>query len=109
MGDSVRYPRPREWTPQGTLRQASTARRHKMKTTLPTTAVILLLSAGIAAPTMTIDGAGGTMHSPGYSLWFSEYAKFHPALHIHYRAIGSSNGIQQLTTGSVFFGASDGP
>lgn len=80
-----------------------------MKTTLPTTAVILLLSAGIAAQTMTINGAGGTLPYPVYSLWFSEYAKLHPAVQIHYRAIGSSNGIQQLTTGSVFVGASDGP
>jgi phosphate transport system substrate-binding protein len=80
-----------------------------MKTTLPTTAAILLLSAGLAAQTLTINGAGATLPYPIYSLWFSEYAKLHPAVQIHYRAIGSSNGLQQLTTGSVFFGASDGP
>jgi phosphate transport system substrate-binding protein len=80
-----------------------------MKTTLPTTAVILLLGAGVAAQTMTINGAGGTLPYPLYSLWFSEYAKLHPAVQIHYQSVGSSNGIQRLTTGSVFFGASDGP
>jgi phosphate transport system substrate-binding protein len=80
-----------------------------MKTTLLTTAVILLLSAGIAAQTMTINGAGGTLPYPIYSLWFSEYATLHPAVQIHYQSVGSSNGIRQLTAGSVFFGASDGP
>src|SRR5262249_18415677 len=43
------------------------------------------------------------------SKWFDEYHKAHPNVEINYQSIGSGGGIRQLTNGTVFFGASDGP
>jgi phosphate transport system substrate-binding protein len=56
-----------------------------------------------------INGAGATFPYPIYSKWFSEYNKLHPAVQINYQSIGSGGGIRQLTNGTVFFGATDGP
>src|SRR5690242_15992128 len=44
-----------------------------------------------------------------YSKWFSEYHNAHPDIQINYQAIGSGGGIRQVTSGTVDFGASDGP
>jgi phosphate transport system substrate-binding protein len=44
-----------------------------------------------------------------YSKWFSEYHKLHPDIMINYQSIGSGGGIRQVTSGTVDFGASDGP
>jgi phosphate transport system substrate-binding protein len=66
---------------------------------------------GSAAPgsTVQINGAGATFPNPIYSKWFSEYNKLHPNIQINYQPIGSGGGIRQLTSQTVFFGASDGP
>src|SRR6266508_1126283 len=56
-----------------------------------------------------INGAGATFPNPIYSKWFSEYNKLHPNVKINYQSIGSGGGIRQLSAGTVFFGASDGP
>src|SRR6266478_7769213 len=61
------------------------------------------------AATVQIDGAGATFPYPIYSKWFSEYNKIHPDVQINYQSIGSGGGIRQLTSQTVFFGASDGP
>jgi phosphate transport system substrate-binding protein len=70
-----------------------------------------LLIALIASPLFAqqINGAGATFPYPIYSKWFSEYNKLHPAVQINYQSIGSGGGIRQLTNGTVFFGATDGP
>ena len=47
--------------------------------------------------------------APIYSKWFSEYNKLHPNVEINYQSIGSGGGIRQLTSQTVFFGATDGP
>jgi phosphate transport system substrate-binding protein len=62
-----------------------------------------------AAPVITINGAGATFPYPIYSKWFDQYQKVHPNVRINYQSIGSGGGIKQLTAGTVFFGASDGP
>src|SRR5206468_7568537 len=62
-----------------------------------------------AAQNLQIDGAGATFPDPIYEKWFSEYNKLHPNIQINYQPIGSGGGIRQLTNGTVFFGASDGP
>ena len=67
------------------------------------------LTAGLAAQTMQINGAGATFPYPIYSKWFSEYNKMHPTIQINYQSIGSGGGIQQVTKETVFFGATDGP
>jgi phosphate transport system substrate-binding protein len=68
-----------------------------------------VLSVGIAAQTMQINGAGATFPYPIYSKWFSEYNKMHSNVQINYQSIGSGGGIQQITKETVFFGATDGP
>ena len=61
------------------------------------------------AQKIQINGAGATFPNPIYSKWFSEYNKMHPNVEINYQSIGSGGGIRQLSAGTVFFGASDGP
>jgi len=62
-----------------------------------------------ASGPMTINGAGATFPNPIYSKWFDEYQKSHPDIRINYQPIGSGGGIKQLTSQTVFFGATDGP
>ncbi|MBI3669049.1 MAG: phosphate ABC transporter substrate-binding protein PstS [Acidobacteria bacterium] len=56
-----------------------------------------------------VNGAGATFPDPIYSKWFDEYHKAHPAIQINYQSVGSGAGIRQLLSGTVDFGASDGP
>jgi len=67
------------------------------------------IGAGLSAQTMQINGAGATFPNPIYSKWFSEYNKLHPNVQINYQPLGSGAGIRQLTSRTVFFGATDGP
>jgi phosphate transport system substrate-binding protein len=68
------------------------------------------LVAGVAAQQkVQINGAGATFPYPIYSKWFSDYNKLHPNVEINYQSIGSGGGIRQITNGTVFFGATDGP
>jgi phosphate transport system substrate-binding protein len=62
-----------------------------------------------SAVAQKINGAGATFPYPIYSKWFSEYSAQHPGVEINYQSIGSGGGIRQVTTGTVDFGASDGP
>lgn len=70
---------------------------------------VATVCAGLAAQATQINGGGATFPNPIYSKWFSEYNKLHPDVKINYQSQGSGFGIQQLTQGTVFFGASDGP
>ncbi len=76
-------------------------------------ALSLLLGVGLlltaASAQTTLNGAGATFPYPIYSKWFSEYQKAHPDVQINYQSIGSGGGIRQVQTGTVDFGASDGP
>ena len=72
-------------------------------------AAIALLATAASAQTVQINGAGATFPYPIYSKWFDEYHKVHPNVEINYQSIGSGGGIRQLSAGTVFFGASDGP
>ncbi len=65
--------------------------------------------AGISSAETTLTGAGATFPNPIYQKWFSEYHNAHNDVQINYQSIGSGGGIQQLTSGTVDFGASDGP
>ena len=68
----------------------------------------LVLALPVVAQT-TLNGAGATFPYPMYSKWFSEYNKLHPEVQINYQSIGSGGGIRQVLSGTVDFGASDGP
>ncbi len=67
----------------------------------------LALLAGSVMAQAQINGAGATFPNPIYSKWFSEYHKLHPDVQINYQPIGSGGGIQQVSVGTVDFGASD--
>jgi len=73
----------------------------------------ILLAVGCAsaalAQQLLINGAGATFPYPIYSKWFDEYHKKFPKISFNYQSIGSGGGIQQITAGTVDFGASDGP
>lgn len=72
-------------------------------------AALALLATAASAQTVQINGAGATFPYPIYSKWFDQYHKMHPNAEINYQSIGSGGGIRQLSAGTVFFGASDGP
>jgi phosphate transport system substrate-binding protein len=70
---------------------------------------ISLLTIGLAAQKVQINGAGATFPYPIYSKWFAEYNKLHPNVEINYQSIGSGGGVRQISAQTVFFGATDGP
>jgi phosphate transport system substrate-binding protein len=75
-----------------------------------TTVLAFALAAGtVSAQNVLINGAGATFPYPMYSKWFDEYHKKFPTLQFNYQSIGSGGGIQQVTQGTVDFGATDGP
>jgi len=99
---------------------------HPMKTICRLSIVVALLATAACKPAETtsthhaagatgagsslqINGAGATFPNPIYSKWFDTYGKNHPEVRINYQPIGSGGGIKQLTEGTVFFGATDGP
>lgn len=63
---------------------------------------------GASSSSVDLNGAGATFPYPIYSKWFSDYAAA-TRIKINYQSIGSGGGIQQLSSGTVDFGASDGP
>jgi phosphate transport system substrate-binding protein len=54
-----------------------------------------------------INGAGASFPYPIYSKWCSEYRKLRPDIQINYQSRGSGAGVQQVTAGTIDFGASD--
>jgi phosphate transport system substrate-binding protein len=79
------------------------------------TLLILTVLCGLAAVavaqsgTMLLNAAGATFPYPIYSKWFDVYHTAHSNIQINYQSIGSGGGKQQLTAGTVDFGASDAP
>ncbi len=71
-------------------------------------AVTMAVGIG-SAQNVLINGAGATFPYPMYSKWFDEYHKKFSNLQFNYQSIGSGGGIQQVTQGTVDFGATDGP
>ncbi len=56
-----------------------------------------------------LQGTGATFPMPIYQKWVSEYTKAHPTVQIDYQSTGSGAGINQISSGTVDFGASDKP
>ena len=77
--------------------------------TMGALAVAVVAGATLTAQTVQINGAGATFPDPIYQKWFAEYNKMHPTVQINYQAIGSGGGIKQVSSRTVFFGATDGP
>ena len=72
-------------------------------------AAAMLVCAATTGFAQKLNGAGATFPNPIYSKWFSEYHAQHPSVEINYQPIGSGGGIRQVTSGTVDFGATDGP
>jgi phosphate transport system substrate-binding protein len=73
-------------------------------------ALVGLLAGGASVATaQQITAAGATFPAPVYQKWFGEYHNAHSDVQVNYQSIGSGAGIQQLTAGTVDFGASDMP
>src|SRR6201997_2129032 len=84
--------------------------RRSMKKILFVVLLALLCAmAAAAADTVLINGAGATFPYPIYSKWFDAYHKLFPNIQFNYQSIGSGGGINQITQGTVDFGATDGP
>ena len=71
--------------------------------------VAALLASTAFAQQVLINGTGATFPYPMYSKWFDVYHKKYPNIAINYTSTGSGAGVQQVTAGTVDFGASDGP
>lgn len=56
-----------------------------------------------------LQGTGATFPMPIYQKWVSEYGKANPKVQIDYQSTGSGTGINQISSGTVDFGASDKP
>jgi phosphate transport system substrate-binding protein len=68
---------------------------------------LAMIALGAAAQTL-INGGGATFPYAMYSKWFNEY-KTKKGVQINYQSKGSGFGVQQITAGTVDFGASDQP
>ncbi len=80
-----------------------------MKLKLTMALALAAAMIGSASAETNLNGAGATFPNPIYQKWFSEYHNSHKDIQINYQSIGSGGGIAQLTSGTVDFGASDGP
>jgi phosphate transport system substrate-binding protein len=80
-----------------------------VKKILAAAAALVLCASASVASAQKLNGAGATFPYPIYSKWFTEYSASHGSVQINYQAIGSGAGIRQVTSGTVDFGASDGP
>ncbi len=74
---------------------------------IPTQANTSLPAGSTAAQATSLNGAGATFPQPLYTKWFSTYYQ-QTGVKINYQGVGSGAGIQQITAGTVDFGASDG-
>lgn len=80
-----------------------------MKLRILMTMALIAAFVGVSSAQTNLNGAGATFPNPIYQKWFSEYHNAHGDVQINYQSIGSGGGIKQLQSGTVDFGASDGP
>jgi len=80
-----------------------------MRKILALVCILFVMGVSASMAAVLINGAGATFPNPIYSKWFFQYNKLHPEIQINYQSLGSGAGIQQVTEGTVDFGASDMP
>jgi phosphate transport system substrate-binding protein len=80
-----------------------------MKLKLCMVLALAVALTGVGSAQTNLNGAGATFPNPIYQKWFSEYHNTNNNVQINYQSIGSGGGIKQLQSGTVDFGASDGP
>jgi phosphate transport system substrate-binding protein len=80
--------------------------------TLSVAALAVAASAGFtasaSADTTALNGAGSTLVAPLEAEWASAFAS-KTGITVNYNAVGSGTGIQDISQGTVDFGASDAP
>ncbi len=64
-------------------------------------------SVSAADEMIALRGAGATFPAPLYKRWIEAYEKDHPHVALSYDPVGSGEGIERFTAGTVDFGASD--
>src|SRR6201996_2020856 len=74
--------------------------------TVGATAAVAPAGASAAAP--GISGAGSTLVAPLMANWQNGF-EIKEGIPVHYSAVGSGEGIKQVSNGTVEFGASDAP
>lgn len=80
---------------------------HRAALLAAASAVIATVTAAWADTQLV--GAGSTFDNPFFSRAFFQYTSDHPDITVNYQSIGSGGGIQQFTSRTVDFGASDVP
>ena len=70
--------------------------------------ILFVLSAVYANAQGSLNGAGASFPYPVYAGWAYMY-KNETGVNVNYQSIGSGGGINQITAGTVDFGASDDP
>jgi phosphate transport system substrate-binding protein len=63
--------------------------------------------ATFAQDSIVLVGSGSSVPAPLYNRWVAEYNKRSPAVQLRYLAIGTSEGIKQISKGSGDFGAGE--
>jgi phosphate transport system substrate-binding protein len=84
-------------------------RRRSMAGVLRMSVLVLGLSCALAEAqdTVVLVGSGSSVPAPLYSRWAQEYGKRNPHLQMKYVALGTSEGIKQISHGSGDFGAGE--
>src|SRR5690242_11030590 len=75
------------------------------RTTQAAVLAITIFLAESSAAQVSLNAAGATFPAPLYQKWGQEFA----GARLNYQSVGSGAGINQLTKGTVDFGASDMP
>ena len=103
-------PAPAPVTTKPAITAPTTAPAPPPVTTVPATspaAKPAITPATVLTQPVNLTGAGATFPAPLYTKWFDEYFKL-TGVKMNYQAVGSGAGINQITAGTVDFGASDG-
>jgi len=67
------------------------------------------IRTSFAQDAVVLVGSGSSVPAPLYNRWATEYNKRNPSLQFRYLAIGTSEGIKQISKGSGDFGAGEVP
>ena len=71
-------------------------------------ALALLFAAGCSGgERIPLRGAGATIPSAQYGVWFAAFTAAVPRVSVHYAPLGSGAGLRQLRAGQIDFAASD--
>src|SRR3984893_18587540 len=75
---------------------------------MPTAIGFLVAAAAASAIAADISGAGASFPYPIYAKWADAYKK-ETGIAVNYQLVGSGEGIKQIQSKEVIFGASDMP